>query len=201
MILKVEPDHSAPPSDRPHSMHLLDLLQSYKTTHPDDPANRERFIKFVEAHPDCLERTLLVGHVTASAWVVDPSRSRVLLVHHRKLDRWLQPGGHVDGSVDTEASARREVLEETGLSDLAPCGPLPFDLDIHPIPGHGQTPAHHHYDVRYAFRLTADQPLVLSDESHEVAWAPIGRLEDYDPDPSLLRMRTKWLALANPYKP
>ncbi|MEZ5275673.1 MAG: NUDIX hydrolase [Opitutaceae bacterium] len=177
-------------------MPLLELLQSCEPTHPDDPAIRERFIRFVKAHPDCLERSLQVGHVTASAWVVDSTRSMVLLVHHRKLDRWLQPGGHVDGCAETELSARREVLEETGLSDLVRCGPLPFDLDIHPIPGHGTTPAHHHYDIRYAFRLTGDQSLVVSEESHEVAWAPIDRLEDYDPDPSLLRMRTKWLAVA-----
>jgi 8-oxo-dGTP pyrophosphatase MutT (NUDIX family) len=133
--------------------------------------------------------------------VVDATGSRVALIHHRKLDRWLQPGGHADGSPDTEAVARREVLEETGLDHLHKVGPDPFDLDIHPIPAFRDVPAHLHYDVRHAFHLLEESPLVLNDESHEVIWAPIDRLEDFNPDPSILRMREKWLRMAKQAHP
>jgi 8-oxo-dGTP pyrophosphatase MutT (NUDIX family) len=148
----------------------------------------------VATHHDCLERSLQVGHITASAWVVNPAGTHIVLVHHRKLDRWLQPGGHADGCPEVESVARAEVREETGLDDLSLVPPVPFDLDIHPIPTHGATPAHDHYDIRYAFRLQSSQPLVVSDESHQVKWAPIDNLEAFDPDPSILRLRRKWLS-------
>lgn len=173
-------------------MSPIDLIRTYRISHPGDEAIHARFRRFVEAHPDCLERSLTIGHVTASAWVVDASGRNVVLVHHRKLDRWLQPGGHVDGCADLEASARREVLEETGLTNLIPCRTAPFDLDIHLIPAQGRIAAHEHYDVRFAFRLEGRQPLRGNHESHEVLWVEIDRLEDNSPDPSLLRMRDKW---------
>lgn len=172
---------------------LPDLIDAYRPLTPEDSAIRDRFARFVASHPDCLERSLLIGHITASAWVVNPAATHVVLVDHRKLQRWLQPGGHADGCPDPETVARTEVREETGLDDLAPAGDLPFDLDIHPIPEHRGVPAHEHYDIRFAFRLRTVQPLVVSDESHRVAWVPIGDLEAYEPDPSLLRMRDKWI--------
>ena len=171
---------------------LPDLIRKYRPLSPGDEAIRDRFAAFVASHPDCLERSLLIGHITASAWVVNPAGTHVVLVDHRKLHRWLQPGGHADGCPDPECVARMEVQEETGLDDLDLAGDVPFDLDIHPIPAHRDVPAHDHYDIRYAFRLRTDQPLVVSDESHQVSWVPIGELEAYDPDPSLLRMRDKW---------
>lgn len=175
---------------------LPDLISAYGPFSPEDEAIRDRFAAFVASHPDCLERSLLIGHITASAWVVNPAGTHVVLVDHRKLHRWLQPGGHADGCPDPESVARTEVQEETGLDDLTLAGDVPFDLDIHPIPAHRDVPAHDHYDIRYAFRLRTDQPLVVSDESHQVAWVSIGELEAYDPDPSLLRMRDKWLSRA-----
>ena len=174
-------------------MSLLDLLRAYRPIDGDDDKTRARFIEFVTLHPDCLERSLAVGHVTASAWVVDPTGSQVVLVHHRKLDRWLQPGGHADGCSSVETVARREVEEETGLTQLASVGPIPFDLDIHPIPEYRGIRAHEHFDVRFAFRVTGGPSLRLSEESHEVAWIPISELHACDPDPSILRMRRKWL--------
>ncbi len=171
---------------------LSDLIDAYQPRTRDEAAIKERFTAFVANHPDCLERSLLIGHITASAWVVNPVGSHIVMVHHRKLHRWLQPGGHADGCRDPETVARTEVREETGLDHLVRIAEVPFDLDIHPIPEHRGTPAHDHFDVRYAFRLQTDQPLVLSDESHQVAWVPINELEQFDPDPSILRMRKKW---------
>ena len=172
---------------------LTDLIDAYRPLTPGDGAIRDRFANFVASQPDCLERSLLMGHITASAWVVNLGGTHIVLVDHRKLDRWLQPGGHADGCPDPESVARTEVHEETGLDDLVLAANAPFDLDIHPIPEHRGVPAHDHYDIRYAFRLRTDQPLVVSDESHQVAWVPIDDLETYDPDPSILRMREKWL--------
>src|SRR5690349_17079955 len=100
------------------------------------------FAPFVSAHADCLWRTCVPGHLTASAWIVDAARRRTLLTHHRKLDRWLQLGGHVDGDPDLAASALREAREESGLTRLAVVSTEFFDLDRHRIPARGEEPEH-----------------------------------------------------------
>lgn len=177
-----------------HRAALLTLLENYPPLDAADRACRERFIAFVRAHPQCFSRELRVGHVTGSAWIVDASGARVLLTHHRKLDIWVQPGGHADGDPDVAAVALREAREETGLSNLTRCGPGIFDLDIHPIPARDAVPAHEHFDVRFAFRADASQPLLVSDESHALAWVKLDQLEQFSREASLARMRARWLA-------
>ncbi len=178
-----------------HRRPLLELLARYAPIDAEDAARRARFRAFIEAHPDCLERSLSIGHVTGSAWIVDPSGRDVLLTHHAKLDIWVQPGGHADGDPDLLAVALREAREETGLPGLAPVGADVFDLDIHPIPGRGPIPRHEHYDVRFALRAAGGVRFVVTPESHALAWTPLDRLEERTREPSLLRMRDKWAAL------
>lgn len=127
-------------------------------------------VAFIEAHADCLLRSCLEGHLTGSAWVVNPSGSRTLLVLHRKLGRWLNPGGHADGDPDLAAVALREVREETGLASARLASPNLFDFDRHWIPEHKGVPGHHHYDFR--FLVTADdaEGLQLSEESDKLSW-------------------------------
>lgn len=109
------------------------------------------------------------GHVTASGFVV--FAGSVLLVRHGSLGRWMQPGGHVEpGDPDTEAAARREVAEETGVTALEPLGLL--DVDVHPIPAGRGRPAHLHFDVRWAFRASDDR-LATTVETVAVAWVPV----------------------------
>lgn len=174
---------------------LLDAIAAYATRHPDETATVDRFRSFVEDYEDCFERSLAwPGHVTGSAWIVAPERDSVLLTHHRKLDLWIQLGGHADGNPDPLDVALREGLEESGLPSLTPLDEgLPFDLDIHVIPARKSEPEHEHFDVRYAF-LAPHRDYVVSDESHDLAWVPIEDLSSYTEDASVLRMARKWLA-------
>jgi 8-oxo-dGTP pyrophosphatase MutT (NUDIX family) len=120
---------------------------------------------------------------------------RVLLMHHRKLDRWLQPGGHADGDADLARVALREAREETGLSDLHLEGGI-FDLDRHRIPARANEPGHWHYDVRYLVRAGANESFVVNAESHALAWRPVLEVaRDETLDASLRRMARKRLAL------
>jgi 8-oxo-dGTP pyrophosphatase MutT (NUDIX family) len=135
------------------------------------------------------------GHFTGSAWVVSADGERALLLHHRKLDIWVQPGGHADGDGDLAAVALREAEEETGLPGLRLEGGV-FDLDRHEIPARGAEPAHYHYDVRFVVRAGHDEAFVVSEESHALAWLPVCDIAD-DPhaDESVRRMARKWLQI------
>ena len=175
-----------------HRAALLALLRRYRPIDTADAACRTRFAAFVESQPRCFERALAPGHVTGSAWIMDRDGARVLLTHHRKLDIWVQPGGHADGDPDVAAVAAREALEETGLPGLALRGEGLFDLDIHPIPARGETPAHEHFDARFAFQATTSENFEVSAESHALAWVDLNDLEKVTREPSLLRMREKW---------
>lgn len=182
-----------------HRKPLLDLLARYRSRHPDEAACVERVRALVEARPDCFERTCAPGHVTASAWVLSPERSRFLLVQHRKLGRWLQPGGHADGETDVAAVALREAQEESGLEHLAfwpeRAEPFPIDLDVHAIPAHGSEPAHEHHDVRFVLVAEGGERVRASAESLAVRWFEMDALETSGLDESLLRMGRKVRAL------
>lgn len=175
-----------------HRQPLLDALDDYASRHPDEAALTARFRSFVQDHNDCFERTLAIGHLTGSAWILDASGNRVLLTHHRKLDRWLQPGGHADGDHDILSVAMKEAEEETGLDPLESVNEAIFDLDVHPIPARGSDPEHLHYDVRFAIRHSGDGAFVVSEESHDLAWVPLEQLADYTDEDSILRMARKW---------
>jgi 8-oxo-dGTP pyrophosphatase MutT (NUDIX family) len=172
---------------------LLAQLRRYGETWPEEAPCVQRFVRFVEAHPDCLLRACVPGHVTASAWIVDAAHERFLLTHHRKLNRWLQLGGHVDGEPRVALAALREAQEESGMEHFAlPAGELePIDLDIHPIPAHGREPAHFHYDVRFVLVAGAGQELRASEESHELRWFPVAEMESVTAEESVARLARK----------
>jgi len=149
---------------------LLALLERYVPIDTDDGDTHVRLTDFAQSSSDCMSRHHPPGHITASAWIVDHQRTAALLVHHRKLDRWLQPGGHVEDDASVLAAARREVEEETGLKSVEVYSNEIFDLDIHPIPARKNEPAHLHYDVRFLFIADPGQSLQLSEESHDLRW-------------------------------
>jgi len=175
-----------------HRQPLLEQLAAYRESHPSELETIERFIAFVERCPDCFERSLLEGHVTGSAWIVDESNGRILLTHHRKLDCWLQLGGHADGDPDVLAVALKEAQEESGLADFDVLDPAIFDVDIHRIPERKGVPEHWHYDIRYILRATGSTAYIVSDESHDLRWVPLDEMPALTTDDSMLRMLEKW---------
>lgn len=134
---------------RPDLAFARDLLLAHNPPDAEQAEIRERMLALIDRHPAIAHRReCLAGHLTASALVVDASATRILLLHHRKLGKWLQPGGHCDGDANLPAVALREATEESGLDGLE-VDPRILDLDIHPIPARPGEPAHFHYDVRY----------------------------------------------------
>jgi 8-oxo-dGTP pyrophosphatase MutT (NUDIX family) len=172
----------------PRRRQVLDILETALLFDERDREELRKITEFVLDNQDCLDRSNLSGHLTASAFVVDRARHRLLLIHHKALGRWLQPGGHADGDPDLRAVARREVVEETGLAALNLATPRPFDLDIHSIPERKGVPAHFHYDVRFLFEADSTLPLQSDDrEVHGAVWVDLSDLDGLKTDASVLR--------------
>jgi 8-oxo-dGTP pyrophosphatase MutT (NUDIX family) len=165
------------------------MLHSYVAS-PQELVFKDQFIELLK-HPRAYHRDHLPGHITGSAWVLNQDRTKVLLVHHAKLNRWLQPGGHADGDDNVVAVALRELEEETGVEGVTPLVPGIFDLDIHPIPTRKDFPQHDHYDVRYAFMASDQEPLRVSEESHAVQWVLLSELDRFTDSESVHRMARK----------
>ncbi len=178
---------------------LYQALVRYRErcTEAADQAQADLLVAFVAATPCCAERSWTEGHLTGSAWITDAQGKRFLLTHHRKLGLWLQLGGHADGDLDLRAVAQREGEEESGLTSLHLVSPEIFDVDRHWIPPRKSEPGHWHYDVRYAFTADPSQPLLVSEESHALAWVEQERLDSLTSEESMHRMarKTKTLPL------
>jgi len=178
----------------PKIAEFIDSLTRYARTCPEHRSLADDYAGFAVLAPDVFTRAHLAGHFTGSAWVVSRDGERALLLHHAKLDRWLQPGGHADGDTDLAAVALREAEEETGLPGLVVESGI-FDLDRHGIPARGAEPEHWHWDVRYVVRCSGDETPRLNNESRAFAWRAIDELAgDGSLDPSIRRMAARWLA-------
>lgn len=171
---------------------LISALRAYQTTFAEERGFIPRFIDLLQ-HPRSYQRDHLPGHITASSWIINREGSKVLLVQHAALKKWLQPGGHADGDENVLAVAIREANEETGLTNLTLAGPGIHDIDIHRIPERKDLsfPAHDHYDVRFIFRADETEELKISDESTDLRWIDLTTLEKFNSEISILRLRSK----------
>ena len=182
---------------------LLDLLDEYETRHPDEVDSLGRIRKLLAErerafYRDCFEP----GHITSSAWIVSRESGAALLTHHRKLERWLQLGGHADGETDVLAGALREANEESGLEGFRAipigAGPQILDVDVHVIPARKDEPAHEHHDIRFLLEVSENQKIDRQiEESKEVRWFTNAELRAQIDEESVLRMQRKgtlWLS-------
>jgi len=177
-----------------HRQTLLIKLHHYHPTDSHEIEMREHITEFVEANPHCCERTLLIGHITGSAFIVNKQRTHTLMTHHQKLDKWLQLGGHSDGDPNTMNVALREALEESGLQNINAVSEEIFDVDVHEIPVRKNEPAHFHYDIRFLFEADDVQELIRTTESKNLLWIPLEKMEEYTTEESVLRMVRKVLS-------
>ena len=165
---------------------LVALLQAHAPADDAERADRDRMIELARSLDDPFSRAQPGAHFTGSAVVVDPAGARVCLVHHARLHRWLQPGGHAeptDGGC-MQTTALREAREETGCDvRLADAARWPLDVDVHEIPARPAEPAHLHLDVR-AVVIARDPEALTHDpnESFGAQWldwdAALARVDD-----------------------
>lgn len=184
---------------------VLMLLAAHTPADDKEARDMQRIKSLVAAHPNIFCAHCEVGHITASAAIVDPDQKRALLHYHKRLGRWLQVGGHAEYETGFAAVALREAREETGLPDLAHIppsdAPAPVDYDVHTIPQRGDMPEHLHLDLRYV--LATHQPDALAPskgESTRFRWLSYSDVlnMDLEIDDSLRRLLRKAFALVRP---
>ena len=175
-----------------HRERLIQEIFNFQSEYSEEQAFKPKFESLLSNYQNCFERGLLLGHITASSWILNYEQNAVLLLHHTKLNKWLQPGGHADGDDDVRSVALKEAEEETGISGFIFSSNEIFDLDIHTIPERKGVPEHEHYDIRFLLISPEGAIPQRNHESNNLKWIPIEQLYQYvNHEASLLRMYNK----------
>lgn len=178
-----------------HRNALITLLTEYHPIAQEEHLFKQQMLDFITQHSDCFERFLEKGHVTASALLLNKNHTHALLMHHTKLDKWFQLGGHCDGNPNVVDVAIKEAQEESGIMGIEPVLKSIFDIDIHLIPANKNEKEHYHYDVRFLLHVTSDEELVQNSESKELRWVRKNPNDLPTSSESVVRMFNKWIAL------
>ena len=173
----------------PHGIALHTWLSSYTCHSPKEQQYVHRMNTLLKESEDPFSRKHFIpGHFTASSFVLSPDAHSLLLIYHKKLKMWLQPGGHIEATDPTLAHAFiREVEEETSLKLPLPSEPIQiFDVDIHHIPHIGIEPAHEHFDLRLLFHSNSSH-IQANTDADEAKWVPLSDLDSVHTDDSVRR--------------
>lgn len=135
------------------------------------------------SEPEVFKRENERAHFTASAWVVNPERTKVLMIYHNIYDSWAWMGGHADGEEDLFKVAEREAKEESGITDIRPVSEDILSIEIVTVSGHEKrgkyVPSHLHLNATYLFEAPEDQELFIKpDENSGVMWIDIGDIKN-----------------------
>jgi hypothetical protein len=174
---------------------LRTLLHAYNPTAPEEQEAKKTILTFIDKYPNCFERSLEVGHITASSWLLNKDNTHALMMHHAKLGIWVQLGGHCDGNPNPLEVSIKEAQEESGINSIVALSPAIFDIDIHLVPATSKEKAHYHYDIRFLLQVTSDEPFIQNRESKELRWVSKNREELPTDSRSITRMFDKWIGV------
>lgn len=176
----------------------MEILKQFTPLSEEEKQYKNKMLQLYESKGEkAFSRNNLEAHFTASAWIINSITQEILLLHHKKLNKWLQPGGHADGEKDLEKVARKEVYEETGLKNLQLISKKVYDIDIHLIPENKGIPEHYHYDVRFAYFCERKEETKINSESNDFQWIKIKQVASLTQEPSILRMVEKSKTILN----
>lgn len=173
------------------NFNFISALNNYQSKYHEELVYKKMMQELIQKCPNCYERSNLVGHFTASALILNETMSKILLMHHKKLNMWLQMGGHCDGDSNPLSVAIKEAQEESGIRSIIPLSEDIFDIDIHLIPSSTKEHAHYHYDVRFLLKSQNDLELTKNHESNDLQWFDINVKNLPTQEYSILRMIEK----------
>lgn len=158
--------------------HLISQIENYTPFNAQEARDKAQILAFLRSGAELITRENPVAHVTASAWVVSPDRRQVIMVYHNLYKSWSWMGGHADGDRDLLHVAKKEIMEECGLTELTVVSPDIFSLEILSVAGHEKKgeylSSHLHLNVTYLFEADPAQPLrVKPDENSAVGWVAV----------------------------
>ncbi len=177
-------------------MYFEDAVKAYVPMCEQEARDREFFLRFIAGNSNCLIRENDTAHFTASSWIVNPERSKVLLIYHNIYGSWSWTGGHADGESDLAAVALREAKEETGIENARLVSPSPISLEILTVDGHMKRGefVHSHLHLNLTYLIEADESefiRIKADENSGVGW--------FTPEEMFNAVSEKWMA-ENIYK-
>ena len=177
-----------------HRQALIHMLEKYQPSDQKELSFKKNILDFMSKYESCFERSLEIGHITASAWLLNKEHTHALLMHHAKLNKWFQLGGHCDGNPDVIAVAIKESQEESGILGIEPLSAEIFDIDVHLIPANKKEQEHYHYDIRFLLSVTSDEHIVQNSESKELRWVSKDPKDLPTDIESVQRMFNKWIS-------
>lgn len=172
------------------------LLENYKTSYEKEEEHKCNMLNVLYEQDGVFYEESKQGHFTASAWVLNYDKTKVLLTLHAKLNRWFQLGGHIEPTDATFLDAcLREAQEESGIKNISADNSFVIDVDIHKIPENPKASAHLHYDITMCFIAGQNAEINMSKESKKLEWIPINKVKDITDDFAVIRMAEKTLQL------
>lgn len=173
----------------------MELIKELRAITPFGAVEQEmilRTLTFIETHDNFMDQQLTVGHLTGSAWIINKQRTKALFTHHRKLDMWLQLGGHAEQEdLSIRHTAIREAKEESGLKSVRLLSNNILSVDVHIIPERKGFPAHPHYDIQFLFEADENEKLAITSESEDLKWITFEDISKYNNALSIRRMLEK----------
>lgn len=157
------------------NMKIVEEIKKYRPCNAQEQRDQTLILDFLEKNGDAFLRSNLLAHMTASSWIVNPERTKTLMVYHNLYDSWSWTGGHADGETDLLSVALREAREETGIEHVRPLSPEIFSLEVLTVDGHEKrgeyVPSHLHMNVTYLLEAEEGDTLhICREENSGVAW-------------------------------
>lgn len=174
------------------------LMKQINNLVPYDEAEmhaKNEILKYLKENDNYLGEDDTIGHITASAWIVNNNKDKVILTFHKKLEMWIQLGGHTEKNETVIDAALREAYEESGLEEIRVLDENIFDVDVHEFPEKDNNKSHYHYDIRYLLEADEDKIIKISNESKDVKWVKFDELDTLIEEKALKRMMEKVLIM------